>query len=510
MRTWLARGCEVFMAVVLIATVVCASAARPNDSSSLLLPDDRPSALAKPSAGLALPEDRPSRPSEDRFNCTDRATIPQIQNVTATAWSPDSATLALVHTVAIPSKTTVTGYEEDQRLGVLNVSTGAIRDLGHGNKPSWSATGAYLAYWNEDGTVHVLHQGEIVAKIDASQPGLGWSGDALLYWLHDEIRVWDSGVDWTLAHVGADLAPRYPYDDAYFSADGTQFTITRYAYDGTSRRYVGSTATGVTTAIGDGNTTFTEWSPRGATLLLRSATALSLRAADGTVQNAAVASFRGPVHGWTADGRLYVGAMSATVPGGNTLDKFPVWNGGNAIAAIPNVLGSRTFSADSRWFAGVSRMDNYTTQLELYRCRVAAGDGVALRSDPASRSRAQIMAVETNRFVRPVAGAFTQFLQGSHTGIDVSAPFGSILVAADDGVVDAVGWVPVGGYRVCVMHAGDLESCDYHTSLPLVAIGDHVVRGQPVALVGMTGLTTGPHVHWEAKLKGRIVNPLDQ
>ena len=53
-------------------------------------------------------------------------------------------------------------------------------------------------------------------------------------------------------------------------------------------------------------------------------------------------------------------------------------------------------------------------------------------------------------------------------------------------------------------------SCDYHTSLSLVRIGDRVVRGQPVALIGMTGLTTGPHVHWEAKKNERIVNPLDQ
>jgi murein DD-endopeptidase MepM/ murein hydrolase activator NlpD len=68
----------------------------------------------------------------------------------------------------------------------------------------------------------------------------------------------------------------------------------------------------------------------------------------------------------------------------------------------------------------------------------------------------------------------------------------------------------VGGFHVCVMHAGGLESCDYHISLSLVAKGDHVVRGQPIALVGMTGLTTGPHVHWEAKLNGRIVDPLAQ
>jgi Peptidase family M23/WD40-like Beta Propeller Repeat len=463
------------------------------------------------SSVLLPPNDRPSEATaiSDPLNCTDRATLPQVDNVTVATWSPDSTAIALVRVATVPSKTTVTGYEEDQRVDVMNVATGAIRELGHGNRPSWSASGAYLAYWNSDGTIHVLQSGEIVAKIDASQPGLGWNGDALLYWFDDEIRTWDSGVSWTLARVQTDLAPHYPYDDAYFSADGTQFTITRYSYDGTSWRDVGTTASGAMASIGDGNTTFTEWSPRGATLLLRSATALTLRVADGSVQNAALASFRGPVHGWTADGRLFVGAMSATVPGGNAFDRFPVWNGDDdAIATIPTLLGSRSFSPDGRWFAGVSRTDLYSTQLELYRCGVVSGEGIDLRSDTASRSRAQRIASDGRRFVRPVAGAITQFLQGSHTGIDVAAPVGSILVASDDGVIDAVGWVPVGGFRVCVMHAGGLESCDYHTSLPLVGIGDHVVRGQPVALVGMTGLTTGPHVHWEAKLDGRIVDPL--
>ena len=117
---------------------------------------------------------------------------------------------------------------------------------------------------------------------------------------------------------------------------------------------------------------------------------------------------------------------------------------------------------------------------------------------------------DPRRFVRPVSGAVTQYLQGSHTGIDVSAPVGAIIVAADDGVVDEVGLVPVGGRRVCVLHQSGIESCDYHTSLPLVAIGDHVARGQPVALIGMTGMTTGPHVHWEAKRDGMIVDPLKQ
>lgn len=451
----------------------------------------------------------PSTP--DPLNCTVRATPPSIENVVQTAWSPDSSALAYMRTVNVPSNRTVVGYDEDQRVAVLNVATGAITEIGHGRKPSWSGTGVFLAYWDDDGTIHVIMNGRVVGRLDATQPNFGWSGDALLFWYDDEVRVWDRGITWILSRVDPELMPTYPYDDAYFSADGTQFTITQYSYDGSRRGYVGVTATGAMTEIGDGNTTFMEWGPRGATLLLRSATTITLHAADGSLREAPTSSFRGPVHGWTADGRLMVGAMAPTVPGGNTFDRFAVWDGeNNAVATIPNLLGTRAFSPDGRWFEGVSRTSLYTTQLELFRCGAVNVQSTDLRSDTVSRSRAQKIASDGNRFVRPVAGAFTQFLQGSHTGIDVSAPFGSILVAADDGVVDAAGWVPVGGYRMCVMHAGGLESCDYHTSLPLVAIGDHVSRGQPVALVGMTGLTTGPHVHWEAKQNGRIVNPLDQ
>src|SRR5205807_10149261 len=117
---------------------------------------------------------------------------------------------------------------------------------------------------------------------------------------------------------------------------------------------------------------------------------------------------------------------------------------------------------------------------------------------------------DRGRFVRPGGGAITRCVQGSHTGSDVAAPFGSVIVASDGGVVDAMGWVQVGGRRVCVLHARGLESCYYHTSAALVTIGDRVVRGQPIALIGMTGVTTGPHVHWEAKLLGRIVDPLRQ
>jgi len=68
--------------------------------------------------------------------------------------------------------------------------------------------------------------------------------------------------------------------------------------------------------------------------------------------------------------------------------------------------------------------------------------------------------------------------------------------------------VNVGGRRVCVGHASGITTCDYHTSAALVRIGERVSRGQPVALVGLTGVTTGPHVHWEATVGTRIIDPL--
>jgi murein DD-endopeptidase MepM/ murein hydrolase activator NlpD len=99
-------------------------------------------------------------------------------------------------------------------------------------------------------------------------------------------------------------------------------------------------------------------------------------------------------------------------------------------------------------------------------------------------------------------------MQGGHTGIDVAAGLGSPIVASDDGVVRAAGWVTHGGYRVCLTHASGLETCYFHTSGILVNVGQRVRRGEPIALIGMSGLAGGPHVHWEARFLGRLTDPL--
>jgi len=108
----------------------------------------------------------------------------------------------------------------------------------------------------------------------------------------------------------------------------------------------------------------------------------------------------------------------------------------------------------------------------------------------------------------PVGGVITQYFWWGHTGVDVAAPYGTGLGAGDDGVVTATGWVAVGGLRVCVQHAGDLTVCYYHTSAVYVSVGQQVARGQIIAAIGLTGVTTGPHVHWECKIGNQFVSCL--
>ena len=137
----------------------------------------------------------------------------------------------------------------------------------------------------------------------------------------------------------------------------------------------------------------------------------------------------------------------------------------------------------------------------------------ALRRTERNRSIAPLAAASlparTGRLGLPVNGVFTQFFWWGHGGVDIAAPYGTGLGASDDGVVVATGPVPVGGLRVCIQHSGGLETCYYHTSAVYVSPGQTVARGQLIAAIGLTGVTTGPHVHWELKVKGVLQNPLE-
>ncbi|MDE3103436.1 MAG: M23 family metallopeptidase [Chloroflexota bacterium] len=446
----------------------------------------------------------------DPLSCTEHVDLPPIGQALEERWSPDSTHLAYTHIVTTHTSETVTGFEEDPWLSILDLTTRRTVDLGPGKGPRWSGSGTYLSYWHR-GALVVVKAGRIVTELDPSQPATRWVGDQLLYWSGDEIHAWTAAADIVISTVSADYAPAFPQDVADFSADGVLFSITRYFMDGTAARYVGVVKTGQLTPLATQGTTYTEWSPTGETLLVRSDDTVELRGPNGADSIAPLTAFPGPVHGWTPDGRdLLMGKVSPTVPAIPVFDHFVVWDGKEIVgsATLPDLLGSRTFSPDGRYFAGVARNGLYETALEVYRCGTHPVTAMA-RADPVARSYEARIEGDPRRFVRPVIGYFTQFLTSTHSGIDVAAPFGSLITASDDGVVDWVGWRPVGGRAVCVLHAGGLESCDYHVSLALVKVGQHVARGEPVAAIGMTGDTLGPHVHWEAKLDGAIVDPLE-
>jgi murein DD-endopeptidase MepM/ murein hydrolase activator NlpD len=95
-----------------------------------------------------------------------------------------------------------------------------------------------------------------------------------------------------------------------------------------------------------------------------------------------------------------------------------------------------------------------------------------------------------------------------HEGIDVSAPMGSPIEAPAAGVVSDAGWETGYGNTVTINHGFGIVTKFAHASKVLVKTGQHVARGQRIALVGNSGLATGPHLHYEVHVNGRPVDPL--
>lgn len=95
-----------------------------------------------------------------------------------------------------------------------------------------------------------------------------------------------------------------------------------------------------------------------------------------------------------------------------------------------------------------------------------------------------------------------------HTGLDIPAPTGQVIVAADAGAVSTAG--SRGGYGIAVEinHGNGVSTLYAHTSRLLVRAGAHVRQGQPIALVGSTGMSTGPHLHFEVRSGGAPRDPM--
>jgi murein DD-endopeptidase MepM/ murein hydrolase activator NlpD len=144
-------------------------------------------------------------------------------------------------------------------------------------------------------------------------------------------------------------------------------------------------------------------------------------------------------------------------------------------------------------------------QIAAYNRRVATGGAVKL---PAF----------TGRFSRPVNARmgsgfgmrFHPILKRNrmHKGIDFAAKHGAPIYAAAGGVVISASYGRGYGNHVIIDHGGGISTLYAHCSRMSVSSGQRVKRGQAIAAVGSTGLSTGPHLHWEVRVNGQAVNPM--
>ena len=102
----------------------------------------------------------------------------------------------------------------------------------------------------------------------------------------------------------------------------------------------------------------------------------------------------------------------------------------------------------------------------------------------------------------------SQHFTWRHHGLDIAISSGTPTFASESGTVESSSWMSGYGNQVTINHGNGLRTRYGHNSRLLVTKGEHVTRGQIIALVGSTGRSTGPHIHYEVFANGVRVNPM--
>ena len=122
-------------------------------------------------------------------------------------------------------------------------------------------------------------------------------------------------------------------------------------------------------------------------------------------------------------------------------------------------------------------------------------NGVYLATTP-------VNGVVTSRFA-----SIESVRSGAHTGLDIGAASGTAIKASARGTVKYASWMGSYGNLVIISHGNGIETYYAHCSRLLVSVGQQVNSGDTIALVGSTGNSTGPHLHFEVRINGTPVNP---
>lgn len=174
------------------------------------------------------------------------------------------------------------------------------------------------------------------------------------------------------------------------------------------------------------------------------------------------------------------------------------------------VEGDTVESVAARY--GVSEVDitNYPPNALYPPYPLKAGEGIIVPYGRKNLNVPKPDLVTDFPLAWPLAGSITQGFHQDHLAIDIGGPYGTTVYAADDGAVVYAKWAQEGyGYTLIIDHGDELQTWYSHLKGTYLQAGSLVARGDPIGEVGSTGRSTGPHVHFEVRLNGERVNPLD-
>jgi murein DD-endopeptidase MepM/ murein hydrolase activator NlpD len=194
-----------------------------------------------------------------------------------------------------------------------------------------------------------------------------------------------------------------------------------------------------------------------------------------------------------------------------------------AKAAVDRLVAEQAAAATAAAHAVESAAEALRTRRDLLQqsdatvaALVAAHTAERAEAAAAAARTAAALATDTGpvtgEWVRPAIGPlsspFGMRWGRLHAGIDFAARPGSIIRAASSGTVVLASWYGGYGNAVDIDHGNGLSTRYGHASEVLVSTGEYVTVGQPIALVGSTGDSTGPHLHFEVRQNGTPVDPL--
>ncbi|HYI35087.1 MAG TPA: peptidoglycan DD-metalloendopeptidase family protein [Thermoleophilaceae bacterium] len=166
--------------------------------------------------------------------------------------------------------------------------------------------------------------------------------------------------------------------------------------------------------------------------------------------------------------------------------------------------GRRTILASVRQDRRHAQEDLAAMEREQSKIRSQLAGGPGVSAGPIRKGSGNLIYPTNGSFTSPFGSRWGRL----HAGIDIAAPVGTPIRAADSGRVAIAGMTGGYGNYTCIQHSGSMSTCYGHQSRIGVSVGQSVSQGQVIGAVGNTGNSTGPHLHFEVRIGGNPVDPM--